>query len=167
MEAGVDTYMTQETADALELSGHRLKVIKPLKSFNVGRWKIMAFETVHDADGAVGFLIYHHSGIKLLYVTDSCYVPYRFSGLTHIMIECNYALDILDEKIADGRVDISLRNRIIRNHMSLETVLKMLSANDLSRVNKIVLLHLSDGNSDQQQFKREVEELTGKEVCIA
>lgn len=42
-----------------------------------------------------------------------------------------------------------------------------LKANDLSKVREIWLLHLSDGNSDAERFKREVMELTGKPVYIA
>lgn len=43
----------------------------------------------------------------------------------------------------------------------------MLSANDLTAVNNIVLIHLSDGNSNEKQFKKEVYELTGKNVYVA
>ena len=43
----------------------------------------------------------------------------------------------------------------------------MLSANDLSKVNNIVLIHLSDSNSNEKQFVKEVYELTGKNVCAA
>jgi len=43
----------------------------------------------------------------------------------------------------------------------------MLSANDLSQVNNIVLIHLSDSNSDEIQFQNEVSELTGKNVTVA
>lgn len=42
-----------------------------------------------------------------------------------------------------------------------------LKANDLRHVQEIWLLHLSDGNSDADRFKREIQELTGKPVYIA
>jgi uncharacterized surface protein with fasciclin (FAS1) repeats len=51
--------------------------------------------------------------------------------------------------------------------MSLDTCKRTLKANDLSQVNNIVLIHLSDGNSDAARFKREVQEVTGKTVWIA
>lgn len=51
--------------------------------------------------------------------------------------------------------------------MSLETVKGFLAANDLSRVREIWLLHLSDDHSDAERFRREVMELTGKEVHVA
>lgn len=43
----------------------------------------------------------------------------------------------------------------------------MLAANDLSQVNNIVLIHLSDSNSDEKQFQKEVSELTRKNVTVA
>ena len=43
----------------------------------------------------------------------------------------------------------------------------MLKANDLSAVNNIVLIHLSDTNSNEKQFQKEVFEATQKNVSVA
>jgi len=51
--------------------------------------------------------------------------------------------------------------------MELSTLKTMLLANDLSKVNNIVLLHLSDGNSHAVNFQNEIHSLTGKTVTIA
>jgi hypothetical protein len=51
--------------------------------------------------------------------------------------------------------------------LSLDGCINALQANDLSEVNKIILLHLSAGNSNARQFKRQVELSTGKNVLIA
>ena len=51
--------------------------------------------------------------------------------------------------------------------MSLENFIEFLRANDMSRVRQIYLLHLSDGNSDAEGFKRRVQQETGAEVYIA
>ena len=56
--------------------------------------------------------------------------------------------------------------RVIDTHFALEDVKEFLKANDLSKVKEIYLIHLSDGNSDAEQFKREIQELTGKTVFI-
>jgi len=60
-----------------------------------------------------------------------------------------------------------LHDRVITSHMSLDNCKGMLGANDLTAVNNIVLIHLSDGNSDARRFKKEVEEQTGKTVHVA
>jgi phosphoribosyl 1,2-cyclic phosphodiesterase len=101
-----------------------------------------------------------------LYATDTYYIRYRFRGLTHIAVECNYSMDILRANIEAGLVEPALKKRILKSHFSLEHVKEFLKANDLSKVQEIWLLHLSDGNSDAGRFKREIQELTGKMVFV-
>jgi len=66
--------------------------------------------------------------------------------------------------VKNGSINLSLRNRIVKNHLSLETLLEALKVSDLSKRKKIYLLHLSDGNSDMYKIKEEVQKLTGCEV---
>lgn len=167
MKAGVDCYMSQGTAEALSLSGHRLHIVKALQQFQLGSWTILPFDIQHDATEPLGFLLASEAGDKLLFATDTYYLRYKFKGLTHILIECNYALDILQENVASGAVPAAVKNRVLRSHFSLEHVKDFLRANDLSWVQEIHLLHLSDNNSDADRFKREIQELTGKPVYIA
>ena len=83
------------------------------------------------------------------------------------MVECNYSLDILKRNVDAGTVPKELKTRILKSHFSLENVKQFLRANDLSKVQEIWLLHLSDGNSNAERFKREIQELTGKMVFVA
>jgi phosphoribosyl 1,2-cyclic phosphodiesterase len=83
------------------------------------------------------------------------------------MIECNYSIDILNQNVKNGRIPVVQKNRIIKSHFGLENVKDFLKANDLSKVNEIWLLHLSNRNSNAEQFKREIQELTGKLVKVA
>lgn len=167
MRAGIDCYMSRGTAEALEVSGHRANIIKARQQFRTGTWTILPFETQHDAAEPLGFLLANQAGDKLLYATDTFYIRYKFHGLTHIMVECNYAADILKTNVKAGLVEPALKTRILKSHFSLENVKKFLQANDLSKVEAIFLLHLSDGNSDAERFKREIQELTGRMVFIA
>jgi phosphoribosyl 1,2-cyclic phosphodiesterase len=167
MKAGIDCYMSAGTAKVLGATGHRVKTIQPLHQFRIGSWTVMPFETQHDAKEPLGFLLVNQAGDKPLYATDTYYVRYRFKNLTHIMIECNYAADILARNVEAGLVPEVLKNRLLQSHFSLENVKEFFRANDLSKVQGIWLLHLSDGNSDAERFKREIQELTGKVVYIA
>lgn len=167
LHAGVDCYMSRGTQEALDVGGHRIKVIGAREQLSVGTWRVLPFETQHDAAEPLGFLLVNEAGEKVLYATDTYYIRYRFPGLTHIMVETNYALDILDENVASGSVPKALKDRVLKSHFSLEHVKEFLAANDLSRVQEIWLLHLSDGNSDAERFKREIQELTGKVVYVA
>lgn len=167
MKAGIDCYMSKGTMEALDISGHRVKVAKAREQFSVGTWTVLPFETQHDAAEPLGFLLADQDGDKLLFATDTFYVRYRFQGLTHIMVECNYAADILRANVEAGTVPVELKNRLLKSHFSLENVKEFLKSNDLSKVREIHLIHLSDGNSDAARFKREIQELTGKMVYIA
>jgi len=166
--AGINVYATEGTFKALGLVNHHRAVITSSgDEFRIGNFRIKPFDVKHDVAEPVGFLIYHDECGKVLFVTDSYYCEYTFSGLNNIIIEANYCQTILDKRVADGMNPKFLRDRVITSHMSLATCKQMLGANDLSKVNNIVLIHLSDGNSDEKRFKREVEEQTGKPVHIA
>lgn len=159
--------MSQGTAEALGLSGHRLHIIKAKQQFRIGTWAVLPFDTQHDVAEPLGFLLANQDGEKCLYLSDTMYCKYRFHGLTHVAIECNYSLDILKRNVDSGAVPKELKTRILKSHFSLENVKDFLRANDLSKVQEIWLLHLSDNNSDANRFKREIQELTGKTVFIA
>ena len=162
MEAGIDCYMSRGTAEALKLSGHRLHIIKALTQFTIGTWDIKPFSARHDAAEPLCFLMADQSHGKLLFATDTAYIAYRFEGLTHLMIEANYSTPLLK----DNTPSSELRRSILQDHMSLETLIRMLRANDLTKVEEIHLLHLSNNNSDADMFKRRIQEITGKPVYV-
>lgn len=165
MKAGINVYTGQGTTEALGLSGHRIRPVAARQQFTIGTWTILPFEVEHDAAEPLGFILANRSGDKLLFATDT--FRYRFAGLTHIMIECNYSIKILRENIAAGRVPAVMKNRLLRSHFSLENIKEFIRANDMRRVQEIWLLHLSDKNSDEELFKSEIQALTGKQVMIA
>lgn len=167
LKSGIDIYASQGTIDAENIQNHRLKPIKAKEQFTLGSWIILPFDIQHDAAEPLGFLLVSENGGKLLFATDTYYVKYKFTGLTHIMIECNYSLDILNENIESGRVHPAMKNRLLRSHFSLENVKEFLKVNDLSKVQEIYLMHLSDTNGDAELFKKEIQALTGVPVYIA
>lgn len=165
---GIDVYCSLGTMKARSLGNiNRVKQIKSREVFMVGNFKIMPFDVKHDANEPLGFLIEHPDCGKTLFLTDTYYCKYTFPGLNNILIEANYSKEIIDKKFGPDSEKEFLRNRILKSHFSLANCKDMLSANDLSKVNNIVLIHLSDSNSDEKQFVKEVTELTGKNVCAA
>jgi phosphoribosyl 1,2-cyclic phosphodiesterase len=172
LRAGIELHMSVGTMGALENQGFKpwkVSLLNPdpeRPPARIGPWSVRPFLVQHDAAEPLGFLI-AGGGEKLLYLTDSFYCRYKFTGLNIIMIECNYALDILDRNVEAGAVPPEVRRRLLRSHFSLENVKNFLRANDLRQVREIHLIHLSDGNSDAERFKREIMEVTGKPVYIA
>ncbi|HEA66889.1 hypothetical protein LCGC14_2307180 [marine sediment metagenome] len=160
IKMGIDCWVSRDTAEALKLTGHRIHIIEPEKYFQIGSWSIWPFPLVHDVPN-IGFLL-SSGDERLLYATDTHYIAATgFEGLTAIMIEINYSMDILEQNIRSGLVDIAQIKRVLFNHMSLKTAIDFLEANDLSRVEEIFLLHLSSGNSIADLFKKEVMRQTG------
>lgn len=163
---GIDCYMSQGTKQALSITGHRIFEIKAHAEISIGPWKIMPFNLIHDAREPLGFLV-SAGRDKLLYAIDTAYIPYIFRGLTHIMVECNHSLEILNREIEAGTVPRAMKRRLMSSHMNLETFKRFIEISDLSRIQEIWLMHLSDRHSDEALFKSEIQKLTGKVVKIA
>lgn len=166
LNRGLDVYMSKGTQEALSLDHHRIKTVKSKEQFKVGSWTILPFDVQHDVNEPLGFLLQSDNGGKLLFATDTYYVKYRFKGLTHIMIECNYDQQTLDENVDSGRVHPAMKRRVMKSHFSLENLLEFFKANDLSKVEEIHLLHLSDGNSNMERIFKAVARATGKMIFI-
>lgn len=173
MKAGVDCYMTKGTAETLKVKGHRLNTFRKDDKGQGYCWKffsdiqILPFEAVHDVAEPVSFFIKTKDKKEsLVFVTDTAYLKYKIPECDVLMIECNYVKAKLDENVRLGNINTSLRNRIVKNHLSLESLVEALKATSLDRCKKIYLLHLSDGNSDEKLIKRTIQETTGIEVVV-
>ena len=164
---GVDVYTGQGTIDACHLAGHRLHVTRPLEQLAVGTFCVLPFDVEHDAPDSQGFLLTSTTtGEKLLYFTDTYYLKYKFSGITHILGECNYTRETVRENLEEGTLPTVRAARLMHSHMSLQHLEEFLKANNLSRLQQIYLLHLSAENSNEAEMKREIQRLTGAEVYV-
>jgi phosphoribosyl 1,2-cyclic phosphodiesterase len=169
MRNGVEVYGSQETlAQGATLVSAFANPVKADVGFNVGPWSVRPFAAVHDMPGTLGFYIAPRGEReRFLYLTDSAYSPFRFEGLTHIAVECNYSAEIMRDNALRGDISADRFKRTTRTHMSLERLLEMLAANDLSKVQEIHLLHLSDANSDEEAFAAAVRRATGCPTFVA
>lgn len=131
-----------------------------------GRFAIGCHEIYHDVKNFLFYIAHPEIG-NILYVTDTNAIPYKLEGLNHLIVEANYDPGIIHEKVLSGNLNAQLSARIENSHMSIETIEKWLTEQDLSQVANIVLCHLSSVNSDAGQFKTRIERATGKPVKIA
>ena len=136
-------------------------------SKKIGNFTIIPFNVKHDVKEPIGFFIHHAEMGNVVFATDTYYLPFTFENVNHWMIECNYRKDILDKNCPAGSFKKVLRDRTLESHMSYHTCLTALKANDLSQTINIVLIHLSDGNSNAREFKEGIQLETGKSVTIA
>lgn len=167
MDAGIPVYTNGDCIRDMKLESHRVKEIKDLQMFQIPKFKVKPFDLQHDVKNH-GFIIKHvETGNTIVYITDTYYCKYVIPGMNNILLEANYCDKILEKKLQEGMAPSFLRNRIIESHFSLKNAKGFLEANDLSKMNNIVLIHLSDTNSHAERFKKEVEDLTTKTVHIA
>lgn len=166
LKAGVDVYASAETWEGLPGQHHRRRAVRAFQTAKAGPFEYMPFPAQHDSPGTLGFLV-GHGGDRALYLTDSAYVKYRFEGLTHLFVEANHSTTIMKAKVKGGVIPLSQYERTARNHMSIERLMDMLVANDLSKVREIHLLHLSSAHSDEKKFRDMVRRISGCPVYVA
>ena len=168
MDAGIKVFSAFETQSALEIiTGERTRAIEPLKKVQIGNFTVTPFNVPHDADiECYGYLIEHEEIGKLLFLTDLEYCKYNFSKqkINHIICECNYSKELVDENY-----EHSLRNRVLKTHMELETTRDLRRTNDNPTLLNVILIHLSEKNADSAQFQQKIEETTkyGANVYVA
>lgn len=165
----IPCFASEGTLRAKDVWGNRLAhALTELHTYKISeRFAVMPFKTQHDAAEPFGYLIHHPECGNVLFATDTYFLQYTFPGLNNILLECNYRQDILDANVEAGLLPKALRRRTMTSHCSFQTCKEILAANDLSEVNNIVLIHLSDGNSNAAEFKADIEAETGKVVHIA
>lgn len=155
-----------------------IPVFKPYENkepINLNGWNgtIQAFDLTDkdgkfmhtNADGSecpcYGFLITHPDLGRMLYITDTELVKWRFKDINHILISCNYQKKYIDDE------NLAKRNHVFRGHMELETVKEFIKANNSDSLQNIILCHLSNDNANPEECKAEVEKVAKCPVYVA
>jgi phosphoribosyl 1,2-cyclic phosphodiesterase len=168
MRNGVRTFMSKGTSEKIKLNKYsRPMILNSHETVKVGAFSVMPFKVEHDAEEPLGFFIYHSKIGNLLFLTDTYYTEYKFKNLNHVIVEANYCREIIKRRFEQNDIHPVVYFRLFKSHMSIQSTLELLEANDLSSVKNIVLIHLSDNNSDAVSFKKQVEEQTGLPTTIA
>lgn len=121
------------------------------------KYKWCSFDLFHDVP-CNGYLINHSESGTILFATDTFMIKQRFNFPIHqFIIEANYCEDILNEKELMGIGNTYVSDRVRRSHLSIQNCIKFLKEQDLSECQNIVLIHLSDSNSDEKRFVQMVQ----------
>lgn len=169
---GIRCYMSKYTytdrgGKDFPLPPLEVEIIEHEKKIVIGTFEILPLEMKHDVY-CLGFYIYStETKESLFFATDTCYIPYKLPSMDYIMVEANYDIDILNDRIMQGYVDPSMKSRLARSHMEIGSTILWLKKQDLKRTKRIYLLHLSYGSSNAEEFKNRVMECTGVPTTIA
>lgn len=155
-------------ADVLETKGitRNATAITLGNAYKLGGFVVTPFAVQHDVP-CVGYVIQHSECGKVVFITDTFACQYRFKGVNHYLLEANYSDEILEANIAAGRVSGGMRDRLLTSHFELSNTIRYLLTSDRTALHKVVLVHLSDGNSNEAQFVQQVREAIGKPVYAA
>lgn len=169
LNAVIPVATTQGTWDALQGSGKIKSPFAPIicqhrETMTFGNFEVTPFNVHHDAAEPVGFYIWHDDCGSIVFATDTDRIFDRFESPHHIMIECNYDIDML---MANTHLPKETKDRIINSHLSLNHCADVLRSMDLALCNEIVLIHLSDDNSHEKHFVETIVGATGKNVMAA
>lgn len=160
MRSGINVWMSEGAAKSVPRTNHNLQIARSKVLLPIGDFVILPFDVNHDAEEPLGYLIHYKStGERLLFCTDTYYIKYTFEKLHYIMVECNHIEELITDNV--------IRDRLRKSHFSLENVKTFLMANDLSRTQKIILLHLSGDNAEPSRMRGEISNQTGVDTEIA
>lgn len=165
MRRGVTMYSSEGTWGNLigELQRWPARACYHKLSFTEGSFEVLPFNVKHDVQQPFGYLIRsHETGEHLVYAVDTGRMWFTFMGVTHFLIEANHCADTLWE----SDIDEKLKERIANNHLSFQRLSQYLRDTDLSKAKEIHLLHLSNANSNEKQFVRDLQREFGLPVYV-
>lgn len=149
------------TLDAMQIAIDSSVAAFDRDVYHFGGFHVIPFETQHDAAEPMGYLINHIECGTVLFATDTYYIKHRFKDVRTWLIECNYCDDIVRDNHEIGAISKSQLERLRTSHMELQQTIDTLKANDLTSTERIILIHLSDRNSDAARMVEEVKKATG------
>lgn len=125
-----------------------------------GRW------THTNADGSecpcYGFLITHKEMGRILYITDTELIKWRFKDINHILLGVNYDKDLID------RDNAGKANHVFRGHLSIDTACDFVKANYSDSLQNVIMCHLSSENADRDSFIEKMKKVAcGANVDVA
>ena len=162
MFRGVKCYGSDELQDFIEtIMGERIIGIEEKKVYQIGSFKVTPMEVPHDQTPNFAYIIEFPDGSRLLYATDFSYLPYRLTSwhINFFLVECNHIADMVDTSEAKYK-------HSIRGHSELSTVCEMLRVDKPPDMRNVILCHLSEGWSDPDRMKSEIQQVAGKWVNV-
>ena len=167
LSATIDVYALPETLSAMGVSNHhRTHSVEPLKSITINTFEIMPITMYHDCP-CVGYMVYSEkTGERLFFATDTYKITVNPQSVDYLILEINYQKEIVNNLVNEGKMEASIRARLLFSHYELSKALKWLKKIDKSRLKRIYVAHLSSGNSNESEIKNTLIENFGIPVTI-
>lgn len=139
-----------------------LESMKMETEFNIRMFDLTTIDgnwTHTHADGTpcpiYGFLITHKEMGRMLYITDTNLIKWRFKDINHILLGVNYDKDLIDnEDSAATKV-----NHVYRGHMSIDTACDFVKSNNSKNLQNVIMCHLSKDNAEPDLFIKKMQKV--------
>lgn len=145
-------YSNEEVADKYK----GVIALQTNKKYRVGEFIVQAIKVEHSAEN-YAFILDTPDNVRILFCTDAVRFPYKVRGVNVMMIEANYSEDIIVDNLCKG-YDIWSKNQY---HMEINDTIECIKNTYNPDLNTICLIHLSDAQSNEEEFKKRVYDEVG------
>lgn len=114
------------------------------------------FELVHNVPNNA-LVIDTIDGIRILYCTDTQYIPKRVKGVNYAIVECNHDIDAIIDNLVENKSSMSHPE----HHQSIDECIRYLKSIYSIDLRAIILWHLSDSNIDENKARHRVRQEVG------
>lgn len=129
-----------------------VKELEPMKKYHFGGFTVIPLRVPHGDCPNFAYHITLPDRQSLLFATDLTEFPYSIKGLHQIFLECNYSEEIRVNAVLNG-ADVRSSSQ---THMELNTCIDAINRLKSPELSSVILLHLSDGLSDAEGFKKRI-----------
>ena len=127
----------------------------------VDGFKVQTFELVHNVPNNA-FIIDTSDGIRILYCTDTQYIPKIVKRVHYAIIECNNNFDTIVDNAMEG--DMTMSN--FKEHQNINDCIEYLKRIYNVDLQQVVLWHLSSTNINPNEAVKRVRRELGFENVV-
>jgi phosphoribosyl 1,2-cyclic phosphodiesterase len=158
LEHNIRVYSTPECADKYK----GVKPILPKNRYRIGSFIVKPLLVPHNAECYSYVVDLPNDEGRLLFITDASDFPYKVPNVNFLCLETNYC----ESKLITNASGDGIPSRP-EHHMSLDKAIEIAKRHFNPDLKEIVCLHLSDGNSDENEIKDTFYKELGIKVKIA
>lgn len=131
-----------------------VNILKIGHKYRIGSFYVQTLPVPHGDCECYAYIIDHEDIGRLLFATDLSDFPYKVKDCNHIMLECNNSLDMIVDNMVEGHFNRAASN----THLDMDNCFEILRRLETPNLQSIILLHLSDWNSNENTIRERLSE---------
>lgn len=139
----IPVYSCSEVAEKYD----GVQVLRPNTRYRVGDFIVQPLPVQHNVEN-YAYIITHPEVGKLVFALDCVQFPYRINGVNHWIIEANHDESLMIDHMCEN---IFSQSASI-NHLNIDQCIDVLQGHLCCDTRTIVFAHLSDDNSNADNF---------------